>query len=170
MNCKFPVKCIKSSRVEQKFLNSIQPGIILSESAIKVYYQSQRLFISLKKKKIRLQLYSQHLRMKKEVSCHVLSHVFTVQNGVAAVALEAPDVPLSVQGDEGLSFAQLLPAAGARARILASSASADSRVAAAHWGRRLAHRYAHAPVAQRLTWILQKVNDQRQQVTLSRAD
>lgn len=72
-----------------------------------------------------------------------------MEDGVAAVALEAPDVPLAVEGDEGLALAQLLPAAGAGARVALGPGAplAGAAAGAAHGRRRLPHRDAHAPVA-----------------------
>jgi hypothetical protein len=44
---------------------------------------------------------------------HILSHVLSVQEGVASHTLETPDVPLRVQRNQGLAFNDFLGAAGA---------------------------------------------------------
>jgi hypothetical protein len=44
---------------------------------------------------------------------HILSHVLSVQEGVASNTLETPDVPLRVERNQGLAFNDFLGAAGA---------------------------------------------------------
>lgn len=46
----------------------------------------------------------------------ILSHVLSVQEGVASNTLETPDVPLRVQRNQGLAFNDFLGAAGALRR------------------------------------------------------
>lgn len=80
-----------------------------------------------------------------------------MEHGVAGVALEAPDVPLAVQGDEGLALLELLVAAGAlvaaraqaaaQARAPAGGAAQAGRGGAALAG---AHGDLHAARAQHL--------------------
>ena len=44
---------------------------------------------------------------------NLLSHILSVQEGVASYTLETPDVPLRVQRNQCLAFNDLLPTAGA---------------------------------------------------------
>lgn len=47
----------------------------------------------------------------------VFSHVFAMEHSVAAVTLEAPDVPLTIERDQCLTFSQLVSTTGAGTRI-----------------------------------------------------
>lgn len=67
-----------------------------------------------------------------------LSHVFPMEHGVAAVTLEAPDVPLAIESDQRLTFPQLVSATGASTRVavpaaFGTSAITDRRRGLANW-------------------------------------
>lgn len=82
----------------------------------------------------------------------VLAHVLAVQNGVARLALEAPDVPLAVQRDQGLALLELLVAAralvGAQRRARARGAGGGAGRGAVAMGG--THGDLHAAGAQHL--------------------
>ncbi len=57
---------------------------------------------------------------------NLLSHVLSVQEGVASNTLETPDVPLRVQRNQSLAFNDLLPTAGAFCKWFQSETIKDS--------------------------------------------
>jgi len=72
-----------------------------------------------------------------------------MKHSVAAVTLEAPDVPLTIKRDQRLTFPQLVSATGASTRIGVPAAFGTSTITNRRRG--LANWDTNASVTQRLT-------------------
>lgn len=79
----------------------------------------------------------------------VFSHVFSVENSIAAMTLEAPDMPLTIERDQCLTFPQLVSTAGTSTRVSVSAAFGTGTIADRCGG--LANRDTNASMTQRLT-------------------
>lgn len=79
-----------------------------------------------------------------------LSHVFAMEHGVAAVTLEAPDMPLPIKRDQCLTFPQLVSATGTGTRVGVPSAFRTGAIADRCRG--LTDRDTDASVTQCLTY------------------
>lgn len=72
-----------------------------------------------------------------------------MEHSVAAVTLEAPDVPLAIERDQRLTFPQLVSATGAGPRVGVPAAFGAGAITERCRG--LANRDTNASVTQRLT-------------------
>lgn len=73
-----------------------------------------------------------------------LSHVFPMEHSVAAMTLEAPNMPLTIERDQCLTFPQLISTAGTGTRISVSTAFGTDAIADRRGG--LANRDTNASV------------------------
>lgn len=75
-----------------------------------------------------------------------------MEYGVAAVTLEAPDVPLAIERDQRLAFPQLVSAASTGTRVGMPIAGSSGTGAITNWCGGLADRYTDASMTERLTY------------------
>lgn len=73
-----------------------------------------------------------------------LSHVFPMEHSVTAMTLKAPDVPLTIESDQCLTFPQLVSTTGAGTRVSMSAAFGTGAIADRCGG--LANRDTNASV------------------------
>lgn len=83
---------------------------------------------------------------------HSLPHVLAVEHRVAAMALEAPYVPLSIQRYQSLAFPQLVSATGAGTGVGWPVSGSSGGGIIADRRRGLSNRDTDASVTQSLTY------------------